>query len=260
MVSLRDLPDDMARKLPLGAPHYMSFVGAPTQYDLRGGAQFALLFALGLRDHHRLLDFGCGSLRFGRLAIPYLQAGNYVGLEPNAWLVEDGVERQVGRDQIALKRPTFHQFDDFQADRCGTGFDFIVAQSIFSHAGREIICSALPSFARALAKDGLALATFALLREGQTPDDPNVGWVYPGGVRYTQEAVAEMISNAGLAGRALPWFHPRQTWYALALDPARLPPPRFDSFLQGAVLNVSEWEASTEPRVATAGAPSRDAK
>jgi cyclopropane fatty-acyl-phospholipid synthase-like methyltransferase len=247
MPSLRDISDEDARKLPIGAAHYMSFVGAPSQYDLRGGAQFALLFALGLRDHHRLLDFGCGSLRFGRLAIPYLQAGNYVGLEPNTWLVEDAIERQVGRDQIAIKRPTFHAFDDFCADRCGTGFDFIVAQSIFSHAGRGIIATALGGFRRALAGDGLALATFALLQDGQAPDDASVGWVYPGGVRYAPETVAAMIAESGLVGRALPWFHPRQTWYALALGRERLPPPQHDVFLRGAVLNTPAWEASLTP-------------
>jgi cyclopropane fatty-acyl-phospholipid synthase-like methyltransferase len=241
------MSDEDARKLPAGAPHYMSFVGAPAQYDLRGGAQFALMFALGLRDHHRLLDFGCGSLRFGRLAIPYLQPGNYVGLEPNAWLVEDAIARQIGQDQISLKRPTFHSFDDFRADRCGTGFDFIVAQSIFSHAGRAIIAVGLDSFRRALASDGLALATFALVADGEAPDDASVGWVYPGGVAYAPEAVAEMIAAAGLVGRALPWFHPRQTWFALALNPERLPPQRFDGLLRGAVLNTPAWEGSLAP-------------
>jgi len=226
----------------------MAYVGAPAEYDLRGGAQFALLFALGLRDHHRLLDFGCGSLRFGRLAIPYLQPGNYVGLEPNTWLVEDGIERQIGRDQIALKRPVFHSFDDFRADNCGAGFDFIVAQSIFSHAGRAIIATALESFTQALAADGMALATFALTREGKPPSDDSVGWVYPGGVRYAPETVDSMIADAGLVGRALPWFHPRQTWYALALDRERLPPPEYDVFLQGAVLNTPIWAASTATR------------
>ena len=246
MPSLREISDRAAQGLPPGADHYRSFVGAPQQYDLRGGAQFALLFALGLREHHRLLDFGCGSLRFGRLVIPYLLAGNYVGLEPNTWLVEEGIARQVGHDQIALKRPVFHSFDDFQADRCGTGFDFIVAQSIFSHAGCGIIATALASFGRALAPDGLALATFALVREGKAPDDANVGWIYPRGVRYAPEGVDAMIAESGLVGRRLPWFHPRQTWYALGRSASRLPPPEYDHFLRGAVLNTPVWEASTQ--------------
>jgi len=245
MPTLRGMSDaDARRMLPIGAAHYMSYVGPPGQYDLRGGAQFALLFTLGLRDHHRLLDFGCGSLRFGRLAIPYLQAGNYVGLEPNTWLVEDGIARQVGQDQVDLKRPTFHAFDDFQADRCGTDFDFIVAQSIFSHTGSEIVARALAGFARALAPGGIALATFLLDREGDAPAPNDVGWVYPGMVPYAEARVEAMIAEAGLAGRALPWFHPQQTWFAMAREAARLPHPRYDPLLLGAVLDTPKWEGS----------------
>ena len=111
--TIRGLPDAAARTLGAGAAHYTAFVGPPDQYDLIGATQFTLLITLGLRDHHRLLDFGCGSLRAGRLLIAYLQRGNYHGLEPNAWLVEDAIERQVGRDQVAIKQPRFHAYDDF---------------------------------------------------------------------------------------------------------------------------------------------------
>ncbi|MGH7086029.1 MAG: hypothetical protein ACREFN_13675, partial [Acetobacteraceae bacterium] len=61
----RDLSDADARALGPGAAHYTAFVGPPDEYDLMGATQFRLLTALGLRDHHRLLDFGCGSLRAG---------------------------------------------------------------------------------------------------------------------------------------------------------------------------------------------------
>ena len=30
------------------------------------------------------------SLRLGRMAIPYLSAGKYFGIEPEAWLIADG--------------------------------------------------------------------------------------------------------------------------------------------------------------------------
>jgi SAM-dependent methyltransferase len=56
-----------------------------------GATQFRLLTTLGLREHHSLLDFGCGSLRAGRLLIPYLLPGRYYGLEPNRCLIEDGI-------------------------------------------------------------------------------------------------------------------------------------------------------------------------
>ena len=61
---------------------YRSYVGPTHQYDLIGAAQFALLYALGLREHHRLLDIGCGSLRAGRMLISYLAPGGYTGVDP----------------------------------------------------------------------------------------------------------------------------------------------------------------------------------
>ncbi|MEM7167233.1 MAG: hypothetical protein AAF581_17355 [Planctomycetota bacterium] len=69
--------------LRAGDPHYRAYVGAPGQYDFMGATQFRLLCTLGLRGHHRLLDFGCGSLRAGRLLMTYLEEGRYHGVEPN---------------------------------------------------------------------------------------------------------------------------------------------------------------------------------
>ena len=247
MTSTRQLSDAEALALPAGAEHYRAYVGRPDQYDLRGAAQFALLLAMGLRGHDRLLDFGCGSLRLGRLAIPYLDAGGYTGLEPNQWLVEDGLAHHLGQDILAIKRPTFHAFADFRADRCGAGFDYIVAQSIFSHTGADLVATGLAGFRRALAPDGLALVTFAHPQPGDPPGDAAAGWVYPNGVSFEPAAILEMIEAAGLFGRALPWFHPRQTWYALSPLEARIPPPTYDGLLRGAIFGPPEWSESTRP-------------
>ncbi len=249
MPSLRDLSDAEAKGLGAGAEHYTAYVGPPSQYDLMGASQFALLIALGLRDTNRVLDFGCGSLRLGRLLIPYLAPGNYVGLDPNAWLIEDGLKRQLGHEILRIKTPRFFTHGDFRADRCGTGFDFIVAQSIFSHAGADLIATTLTSFAAALAPDGLALVTALHPGQDGVTEFFGSGWVYPGSVGHRPETLARIFAAAGLPHfRALPWFHPRQTWYALAKNPARLPAPEFDRLLAGAILNNEAWRESTKRR------------
>src|SRR5690349_1394305 len=151
-----------AKNLPPGSPeHYSAYVGPPEQYDFMGATQFRLACALGLRENHYLLDFGCGSLRAGRLFIPYLQADRYCAVEPNAWLVKDAIAGELGgEDIIRLKRPRFDHNDEFRVDVFGAGFDFIVAQSIFSHCGSDLIVKALQSFRAALKDDGIIMATF----------------------------------------------------------------------------------------------------
>lgn len=242
--STRKLPEGEARALRPGSHHYTAYVGPPVEYDLMGATQFGLLVALGLRGRHRVLDFGCGSLRVGRLLIAYLDRGNYHGLEPNQWLIEDAIERQIGHDQIAIKWPHFHAYDDFRAERCGGDFDFILAQSIFSHAGTDVVERALRGFRQALAPSGLVLATFIHPGQSGVTASGGAGWVYPDCVAHAPEAIGSMVDRAGMFGRALPWFHPRQTWYALAQDPERLPSVEHDARLRGAVLDVPEWRRS----------------
>ena len=64
------------------------------------------MFTLGLWDCHRVLDFGCGSLRLGGLLIPLLQPDRYCGIEPETWFIDDGLDRELGRG-VVLNAPQF---------------------------------------------------------------------------------------------------------------------------------------------------------
>ena len=99
--------EDLGLGLKPGDPQYRAYVGPPEDYDLIAAMAFNLLTTLGLRQHHSLLDIGCGSLRIGRLLIPYLNRGKYFGVEPNEWLVDEGIRRELGETLVQIKRPTF---------------------------------------------------------------------------------------------------------------------------------------------------------
>jgi len=246
---VRERSDEEVNALAPGDPHYRAYVGPPSQYDLMGASQFNLLCALGLRERHKVLDFGCGSLRLGRLLIPFLRKGRYFGIEPNKWLIEDAIARQVTEAVIALKAPTFLHNTDFNAAAAGSDFDFIVAQSIFSHAGLDIIQTALKGFRAALADNGLAAVTMVHPDHPTLPYTPAAdrsmrGWVYPRSVAHSLEAFAAAVAGAGLYGRPIPWYHPRQTWHILAKRPDRLPPVNCTRFLTGAILNEPDWADS----------------
>lgn len=205
-------------------PEHRAFVGQPQRYDLAGGSQFALLFLLGLREHHRLLDFGCGSLRLGRLVIPYLKAGRYFGIEPNRALVDAGLDHELGRDALRLRQPRFLHTSDFRADGFGKTFDFIMAQSVFSHTGVAPVRRALASFAQVLEPGGLVVANFLLGPEGFGPSPETTDWVYPECVAYMPDRLQALAAEAGLVMRACPWPHPELHWFVFAREEAALPP------------------------------------
>lgn len=202
--------------LKAGDAHHRAYVGPPKDYDLISALTVGLLFATGLRETHKLLDVGCGSLRAGRLLIPYLSPGNYFGIEPNRWLVEAGIEQELGRDTIELKQPTFSYVSDFSAESFGVSFDYAVAQSIFSHTYPDLAAVGLSGIARVLAPDGLLLATF---HQGE-PEERGTGWIYPGIVTYHWEEVQHMATEAGLVARRVEWSHPRQIWFVAGLPSA----------------------------------------
>jgi hypothetical protein len=108
-----------AGQMPGDFPAHRAYVGKPDEWDLVAARQVTLLLAAGLRDNHLLADVGCGSLRAGRMLIPYLHPEHYFGVDPNGWLVEEGIEHELGRDLVRIKRPTFRFVDDFSLSTAG---------------------------------------------------------------------------------------------------------------------------------------------
>ncbi len=210
--------EDLGLGLKPGEPHYRAYVGPPEDYDLIAAMTFNLLTTLGLRQHHSLLDVGCGSLRIGRLLIPYLNRGKYFGVEPNHWLVEAGIKCELGEAIVQIKQPTFLFSDSPQTiTQVKISFDFALAQSIFSHCGLDLISGWLSAISRSLAEDGALVATFLPGDE----DSPRTGWVYPECVNYRPTTLERAAAEANLRFEILDWKHPRQTWALFAS-------PKFD--------------------------------
>ena len=217
-----------------GDAHYRAYVGPPEDYDLIAAMTFNLLTTLGLRQHHSLLDVGCGSLRIGRLLIPYLNRGKYFGIEPNEWLVREGIKRELGETLLEIKSPTFFFSDspDMIA-QANTSFDFVLAQSIFSHCGLDLVKNWLSAISHSLAQNGALIATFLIGEE----DSSKTGWIYPDCVNYRRATLERAASDVKLRFEILDWKHPRQTWALFAA-------PKFDSdWLRNKPLT---WNAALE--------------
>lgn len=227
-----------------GDSQYQAYVGPPTQYDFMGATQFRLLCTLGIRATHSLLDVGCGSLRAGRLFISYLDKGNYFGIEPNGWLIHEAIKNQIGEDLIEIKLPTFDNNTQFDTQVFSQQFDFILAQSIFSHTGSDILTIALANFKKSLKADGLIAATFV----EDIDDYPGTGWVYPECVTYRRSSIRRFATDLGLSVARIPWYHPRQTWYVFANNKNRLPDRTMRKYLSGAVLFDDDFVDSRQTR------------
>ncbi len=190
--------------LRAGDAHHRAYVGPPGRYDRMGRLQLETMIRLGLRPHHRLLDIGCGSLRAGKRLIPYLDTGRYFGIEPNEWLVKEGIEKEVGARLMERKRPRFHSDADFTLTAFDERFDFMIAQSIFSHASPAQIERCLAQARLALAERGILAANFLEAEQ----DYAGTEWVYPDCCGYTLGFFERAAARHGLGCERLPLDEP----------------------------------------------------
>lgn len=229
----RILSAEDALGLKAGADHYRAFVGPPRRFDFMSATQFSLLHTLGLRDEDYVLDMGCGSLRLGRLLIPFSLPGRYFGIDPEKWLIEDGIARELGQDAIDLKQPRFAYRSDFDATEFDTQFDYIIAQSVATHTGPDMLDDLFSGASKVLGDNGLFL--FSYIRDDETPE-AGPGWHYPACVSYSFQDLTEKLGQYGLVTAALPWFHPAASWMIAAKDASLLPSGDRLKVLDGRVL------------------------
>ncbi|MDH4099004.1 MAG: hypothetical protein OEV28_00310 [Nitrospirota bacterium] len=187
--------------------YYRTFIGPGDKYDQFAAMQFNLLTHLGLREGNTLLDVGCGSLRAGRLFIPYLLPEMYHGLEPVEWLINEGVKCQIGEDMVRIKKPVFSHDENFTLTVFQKKFDYIIAQSVFSHATKEQIRRCLHEARQVMTPTTIFAATFAEGAEDYAGDK----WAL--WATYAMETIKELADEAGLVCRPLDWPHPDlQRW------------------------------------------------
>jgi len=70
----------------------------------------------GLAPHHVLLDIACGSLRGGVHFIPYLEPGNYLGIDKEAELIQLGRREELPAGLEDERRPEFVVSGSFEFD------------------------------------------------------------------------------------------------------------------------------------------------
>ncbi len=116
------------------------------RWDETGRIQMALLLQEGLQPDHHLLDIGCGSLRLGCKAVPYLAHGHYWGTDLSAELMAQGYASElVEKDR--LPRGQLVQDSDFSFAGITPAITHILAFAVFTHLPMNHLRRALRSAA-----------------------------------------------------------------------------------------------------------------
>ena len=209
-MSFRNFKRRLKRRLGLLSPKYKSFVlGTAENYESMGRSQFEMLKFWGMRENHYLLDIGCGSLSGGRFAIRYLAPAHYCGIEPQQWLIDEGIRREVGAALMASKRPQFTNDTGFNLSLFGRQFDFLIAHSILTHTAQTQMRQLFGEAAEAMAPHSIFLASYLA---GET-DYTGTEWIYPGVSFYRFATIAALAREHGLSCAPANWPHPgRQIW------------------------------------------------
>lgn len=178
-----------------------------------GKRQYHFLVAEGLRNDMNFLDVACGGLRLGQFLIPALDTGNYYGLEAEEGLVTAGIDAEILFDVLKVKKPKFAFNYTFDVSFCD-GYDFAIAQSLFTHLTPEDISNcfaALRSIARNQSKFFFTFHKGSKARNRYNVSHANRRW------RYSFEDLAALADASGFECTYIGgWGHERGQVIAVA--------------------------------------------
>ena len=131
-------------------------------WEALGRLQFNYLIAKGLKSDSRLLDLGCGTLRGGRHFIRYLNPGNYTGTDISLEAIEYA-HRLVMDENLAAREPRLfyrRPGEAFFADLGDAHFDYILAQSVFTHLPTDVVEECFAGVGRVMRPNAVFFFTF----------------------------------------------------------------------------------------------------
>lgn len=186
---------------------HRSYIGGPdleTWFGI-GKHQYQYLVSKGLRPHHRFLDIACGSLRLGQYLIPFLESGRYFGIEGEEMLVRAGLEHEIMPELLAIKTPSFSFNYDFDLTFI-EGFDFAIAQSLFTHLTLDDIGKCFRNLRPKAGPDSTFFFTYF---EGASSDNPAESHAHKGWRYSVQELEAAATPHGWTMTNIGSWGHAR---------------------------------------------------
>jgi SAM-dependent methyltransferase len=130
------------------------------KYFAKGGLQLGYLQSIGLRPHHRFLDYGCAILRTAEFVVPFLEPYRYVGADVSRYAMAQGVQRLaakgIPRDHYQLVNVRSPELIELE----GFTFDFVFASSVLQYLSDRDVAVLLGSLRRRVGDDATLYASF----------------------------------------------------------------------------------------------------
>ena len=184
-------------------------------WDEMGALQLDFLISRGLKAEHFLLDLGCGSGRLAVKAVPYLAQDRYHGLDISPSLLQAAREEvEAGGFGNRISGRTFHATSDFRPAAEMPAFDYVIAQSVFTHLPLERFGAALDAIRSHVKPGARFYATFFTAVAGTHKMHHKRGgvttYIDRDPIHFAVEEIIGMERQKGwLANWIGEWNHPR---------------------------------------------------
>jgi cyclopropane fatty-acyl-phospholipid synthase-like methyltransferase len=129
-------------------------VGPVDSYQSIRDLQINFLLDQGLLRHHKVLDFGCGTLRGGIPIIDYLDNGLYYGVEVSSIRLDEGL-KELNDEKLTHKNPLLTT----DINRINEIFDIIWCYQVFIHLSDELLINFISKLPSLLKSNGKCFAT-----------------------------------------------------------------------------------------------------
>lgn len=182
-------------------------------WDVMGQLQLNFLVKNNLKPNDKLLDIACGSFRAGRLFIEYLEDSNYYGIDQDSNLVEQGRKREI--NHLLEKKPNLLINDQFEFHKFGIKFDFMIAQSLWTHLDLNTIIKCLININKSLKQNGKCFVTF--FENGNILELDKIkqveglySYIDSDPFHYSFDTLKNLVQQVGMKATYIgDWHHPR---------------------------------------------------
>ena len=153
---------------------------------------------LALKHGHKVIEYGCGSLRLGAHFIRHLDRGHYFGLDVVSGFYEQGV-RTIGAKLIDAKAPRLYAIsEESVAEGAAFAADVVCSNTVAVHVHPREAEAYYKNLARLTAKPGARLIFNAVLYEERHRFEFN-SWAWP--MEFYKESLGELKCARAEIGR-----------------------------------------------------------